>query len=328
MEFSIVGRKDVYMIHVISNIRRTSHVMFLFIIIAFAFILNLYVEMFLGGLLLVSATIGGIVLNRKCFILLLLLVSFNFIFFSWYNHHSIKVIFAQGLVFSISLILAIFLSQEVKSYVDELNHQKDENSILTKELTMSFIEAIDAKDRYLQNHSHNVYLYAIKIGTKLSFSQERIKNLGLAAIFHDIGKLSVTAEILNKPSQLSETEWDVMKKHATNGPDILKNVTKLQSILPIIKYHHRFYNGLGYPDDLPNEKIPFESRIIAVADAFDAMTSNRPYRKALTQEEAYDELVKNSGSQFDPIVVDAFLKAEIRIIPHTSNRLELPELFI
>jgi len=316
------------MLQSIMKFKKITYTILLFSIIIIAFILNLYIKMFLGGLLLVAATIGGIVLKRKSYVVLLMMASFNFFFFTWYKQLPLKATLTQGLVFFTSLFLAILLSKEVKENFNELNQKRKENCKLTKELTMSFIEAIDAKDKYLQNHSHNVCLYSIAIGNALSFPVNRVKNLGLAAIFHDIGKLSITEEILNKPSKLSDLEWEEMKKHAANGPSILQNVTKLKEILPFIKYHHRFYNGLGYPDDLPNEKVPLESRIIAVADAFDAMTSDRPYRKALTESNAYDELVKFSGSQFDPIVVDAFIKADIHIIPHSTEKRELPDLFI
>ncbi len=307
---------------------KTAHMALLVIIIVFAFITNIYIKLFLGGFLLVAVILGGIILKRRDFGVLLLLVTFNFAFCSWYNQLPFNAIVVQGLVFFSSLFLSVFLSLEIKSYMDEINHQREENSKLTRELTMSFIEAIDAKDRYLQNHSYNVYLYSLKLGTELSFANERLNNLGLAAIFHDIGKLSVADEILNKTSKLSENEWDEMKRHASNGPEILKNVTRLQAILPFIKYHHRFFNGLGYPEDIPNEEIPLEARIIAVADAFDAMTSDRPYRTALLEERAFEELRLNSGSQFDPIVVDAFFNADVHIIPHKSGKIEMPDLFM
>ncbi len=316
------------MIQNLLSFSKTFHVVFLVIIIALAFLINIFIKMFIGGFFLIAIIFGGITLKRKNFGVLLLISSLNFAFFSWFNQLPFKAIVMQGFIFFSSSFLAVFLSQEIKSYMDELNQQKEENCKLTKELIMSFVEAIDAKDQYLQNHSYNVYLYSFKLGTELSFSKERLMNLGLGAIFHDIGKLSVSKEILNNPSKLSETEWDEMKKHVSNGPDILKNVTRLQSILPFIKYHHCFYNGSGYPEAIPNEEIPLESRIIAVADAFDAMTSDRPYRKALLEEQAFEELRLNSGSQFDPIVVDAFFKANIHIIPHNSSKHEMPDFFM
>jgi HD-GYP domain-containing protein (c-di-GMP phosphodiesterase class II) len=160
----------------------------------------------------------------------------------------------------------------------------------------------------------------------MGFSDSELKALGLAAIFHDIGKLKISEEILNKPAKLSLEEWAIMKSHPANGTEILKNVDQFRKILPDIKYHHRYYDGSGYPEDSPSHEVPLSAHIIMVADSFDAMTSDRPYRKALTEEAAYEELRRCSGTQFNPKVVDAFFKAGIRTIPYTEERPELPDL--
>jgi putative nucleotidyltransferase with HDIG domain len=283
-------------------------------------------KMFIGGFLLISAMLGGLTLKRIGFVALTLTLIFQFVFFSWLNALPLRAILIQGTIFYLSLALTIGLSLEIKKHIEELNERKHENCKLTNELIMSFIEAIDAKDHYLHNHSHNVCQYSLILGKAMGLTDSEIKSLGLAAIFHDIGKLRVSEEILNKPDKLNFEEWAIMKSHPTNGTQILQNVEKFQKILPIIKYHHRYFNGSGYPEDSRDEEIPLSAHIIMVADSFDAMTSDRPYRKALSEETAFEELRRFSGSQFNPKVVDAFFEAGIRAIPYTEVRAELPDL--
>lgn len=299
----------------------------MFSIVTVAFLINFNLKMFLGGLLIVASIVGGVLLTRKFYIFLLLLISTNFFFFSWYNQIPLKAIIGQGAVFFTTLIISVFVSWEVKRYIEELTNSKLENCLLTKELILSFVEAIDAKDHYLHNHSYNVCLYSIDIAKEMAFSEINIKKVGLAALLHDIGKISVSESVLNKPDKLNEEEWYQMKLHASNGPIIINNVKKLEPLLTIIKYHHRHYDGSGYPGDIDNDLIPIESRIVSLADAFDAMTTDRPYRLAMTVEDAYSEIKKYRGSQFHPEVVDAFFRANVKLKPYTNKKVDIPDLF-
>lgn len=207
--------------------------------------------------------------------------------------------------------MAAIAGAEVKGYIQRMRRLQEEKSDLLRELIISFVTAIDAKDHYLHNHSFNVSTYSRHIAQALDFQPKAVEEISLAALFHDIGKLSVDEDILNKPSKLTEPEWTIMKLHASQGPMILNNVGHVRHLLDYIKYHHRQYDGSGYPDDCSMEDVPFESHIIAVADAFDAMTSDRPYRKALPLDIAYAELRQFSGKQFHPDVVDAFFRAQL-----------------
>jgi HD-GYP domain-containing protein (c-di-GMP phosphodiesterase class II) len=136
-----------------------------------------------------------------------------------------------------------------------------------------------------------------------------------AGLLHDIGKLGIPMEILTKPGKLTRDEFEIIKRHAAMGGDLVKNSPSLRPLIPIIRHHHEFYNGGGYPDKLAGNQISIEARIVAVADAIEAMISDRPYRKALRLEQVIEELRKNSGTQFDPLVVKEAVKMlEARLI--------------
>ncbi len=168
--------------------------------------------------------------------------------------------------------------------------------------------AIDAKDPYTRGHSDRVTRYAVKVAREMKLSESAIRNIEYAALIHDIGKIGIQETILAKKGNLSETEYEIIKMHPLIGESIITPVKFLNGISPLILYHHEHYDGKGYLEGLRGEGIPIGARIISVADAFDAMTSDRPYRKALTKEEARRELEKGSGKRFDPEVVEAFLR--------------------
>jgi HD-GYP domain-containing protein (c-di-GMP phosphodiesterase class II) len=177
----------------------------------------------------------------------------------------------------------------------------------------SLAAAIDARDHYTHGHSSRVSEIALAIGRFLKLPVETLKNIRLASLLHDIGKIGVPDSILLKPGRLTEKEFEVIKKHPVYAVNILKHLPRLKDIVPIVYHEHEHYDGKGYVEGLRADKIPVESRIIAVADAYEAMTSNRPYRKSMSKKNAIKEIKRNSGTQFDPAIVNVFLKVVKRL---------------
>jgi putative nucleotidyltransferase with HDIG domain len=207
------------------------------------------------------------------------------------------------LVFFLPLLLA---RHSFKQYIDM-------REIYLRTI-QSLASTIDAKDHYTAGHSQRVALYSVSIAEEMGFFEESIENLRHIALLHDIGKISVSETILNKPRCLAKDELTVMKDHVNVGYDIVKQIHFLKHP-EYLKHHHEQWDGEGYPDGLKGEEIPIGARIIAVADSFDAMTSDRPYRKGMDTDEAMNELIRCRGSQFDPQVVDAFCRA----FPHIKD---------
>ena len=168
--------------------------------------------------------------------------------------------------------------------------------------------AIEQKDPYTQGHSQRVCDLAEKLGQELKLRTYELEQLRYAAILHDIGKIGIPESILNKPGSLTREEFDQIKNHPLMGVNILQKIDFLKEVTLIMQNHHEYYDGSGYPEGKAGDRIPFLSRIITLADAYDAMTSDRPYRAALSPEHAIEEIQDKSGSQFDPQVVRAFLK--------------------
>jgi putative nucleotidyltransferase with HDIG domain len=175
---------------------------------------------------------------------------------------------------------------------------------------MEMVKQVENKDRYTYMHSDRVCNYAVKIAKKLKITTNQLENLNRASLLHDIGKVNVPEEILKKPTRLTDEEFSIIKKHPTDGANIVRD-TYFDEISTIIEQHHERLNGSGYPYGLKGEDILLEARIIGVSDTFDAMTEDRVYRKASTAREAFDEIKRLSGIQYDPDVVDAFEKVLI-----------------
>jgi len=197
----------------------------------------------------------------------------------------------------------------------ELAKKIDEISMLDKNLHALYLGAMgvmvgtmEAKDHYTKGHSERVTHYAVNIAKELKLPEGQQELIRYACQLHDIGKVGVRDSILHKLEKLTNEEWEEIKLHPTISANILKPLGFLDGGIPIIQHHHERYDGSGYPEGLKIDSIPLGARIIAVADAFDAMTSERPYRKAKSKDEAIAELKKNTGSQFDPIIVKAFLE--------------------
>ncbi len=190
-----------------------------------------------------------------------------------------------------------------------------ENANLYQELKEAFYgtaealaEIIEKRDPYTGGHTKRVMNYSYAIGKAINLSKKELEDLKLAAILHDVGKIIVRDKILLKENRLDPEEIGKMSMHTKYGSEILSHIKQLKDIIPGVRWHHERLDGLGYPDNLKGEDIPIIAKIIAVADAFDAMTTERPYRKEMSLEEAFEELRKNSGTQFDKDIVVTFIK--------------------
>jgi hypothetical protein len=178
------------------------------------------------------------------------------------------------------------------------------------EMVQTLARAVDSKDAYTHEHSDRARVKARKVALEMSLPEQMVRYVEYAALLHDIGKIGIDEAILLKPGKLTPEEYEQMKKHPIIGHQILSPVKYLGPVAQMVLYHQEWYDGRGYPEGLKGEEIPLGSRIVAVLDAWDAMTSDRPYRKALGREIAVGELKKGSGTQFDPKVVETFLRLE------------------
>jgi putative nucleotidyltransferase with HDIG domain len=183
-----------------------------------------------------------------------------------------------------------------------------------EEMIRAFAKAIELKDPYTIGHSVRVERYSLAIGVKMGLLPIRLERLKVAALLHDIGKIGIDDRILNKPSILTGEERKQIQTHPENGTKILENLTIDEKILMMIEQHHERFDAKGYPCNTAPEKILLESSIISIADAFDAMTSDRPYRKGFEYKKAFEIIKEESGAQFNPEVVKTFLKIEDEII--------------
>jgi putative nucleotidyltransferase with HDIG domain len=180
------------------------------------------------------------------------------------------------------------------------------------ELLELMVKSMEARDPYTSGHSRRVQQFSIAIARGMGLPQVEIEKVGRAALLHDVGKIHEKyAPVLRKPGQLSPSEWMVMQQHPSDGAEIVGTMTRLRDIVPAIRHHHERWDGTGYPEGLAGETIPPISRIIAFADTIDAMTSERPYRKPLTESEVRSEIVRCRGTQFDPGMTDKILSAPI-----------------
>ena len=179
--------------------------------------------------------------------------------------------------------------------------------------------AIDAKDCYTSGHSDRVARIAVHLAEQLGMSKAMLETIHLGGLLHDIGKIGIEDRVLNKPGRLSEEEFEQIKRHPEYGYDILREVRELSPVLPIVLHHHEAWNGQGYPHGLVGQETPLLARIVAVADAFDAMTSDRPYRKGMTFDEVEKVFRDGAGKQWDPGVVAALFAVRERVYPNHSQ---------
>ena len=215
--------------------------------------------------------------------------------------------FDQLLLLIESAIKSIEQMNLIKQINEELKNSQEQLEQAYMESIETLRMTVEAKDPYTRGHSERVSEYSVLIGKKLGLSEKDLKTLKIGGLFHDIGKIGIPDSILLKESKLTDEEYSEIKNHPSIGKNILSNATLFQDIIPIVYHHHEKYNGNGYPGKLVGNNIPLLSRITAVADTFDAMTSKRSYRNAIPIEIVKEELVKCSGTQFDPEIASIFL---------------------
>jgi HD-GYP domain-containing protein (c-di-GMP phosphodiesterase class II) len=187
---------------------------------------------------------------------------------------------------------------------------REREDLLVK-MVRALVSAIDAKDEYTRGHSERVALFAKHLGAACGLSPEQCERIYLAGLLHDVGKIGVRDVVLRKPGKLDDGEYEEIKTHPEKGWGILADLEALGYVLPGVLFHHERFDGTGYPDRLAGEQIPIDGRILAVADAYDAMTSDRPYRPGMPHAKAESVLRAGAGAQWDPTVIDTFL----RIVP-------------
>ncbi|MDR3586494.1 MAG: HD-GYP domain-containing protein [Desulfosporosinus sp.] len=202
-------------------------------------------------------------------------------------------------------ILLLFVPLLMSRHSFQLYIDMRENYLNTVE---ALVQALEAKDTYTSGHSERVGKLAVVLGEAMEMSDEKIQFLKYAAVLHDVGKIGVSEIILNKEGKLLEPEWDAIRSHPIIGQTIIKGIKFLFDIGHVVRHHHERYDGRGYPDGIRGEIIPLESRIIAIADTYDAITSDRSYRKGSTHDQAIQELQRVAGSQLDPKIVEIFCK--------------------
>lgn len=200
------------------------------------------------------------------------------------------------------------LYEVLRRRVRELEVARQQNQEMFLATMEALARTLEAKDRYTRGHSGRVAEYTVRLATALGIEVPQVESLRLASALHDLGKIGIRDEVLNKPSRLTPEEYDLIKQHPLIAVQILQPLAVVQDIIPWIKHHHERYDGGGYPDGLAGENIPLGARIIALADSFDAMTSDRPYRRALPLEVALEEVRQGAGRQFDPQLAEVWLK--------------------
>ena len=209
-----------------------------------------------------------------------------------------NVISIQGIMMNVAFM-------KLNEEVEELKKQQKK---LSETMCRTMLLALDAKDQYTYEHSTRVAYYSLILGRELDLNELKLYELEMSGLFHDLGKIGTPDSILNKPTRLNEEEFEIMKQHPVRSAEILGGFKDFQEVAKIVKHHHERFDGRGYPNNLKGEKIPLFSRILLIADTFDAMTSSRAYRKGLSYSTAFAELEEFSGSQFDPGLVSLFIE--------------------
>jgi response regulator RpfG family c-di-GMP phosphodiesterase len=206
--------------------------------------------------------------------------------------------------FELDLLASLCNSAGTAMEHARLFQQLESTYLSTVKALMSIVEA---KDAYTKGHTERVADYAAALGKRMKLGKGEIRDLAFAAVLHDIGKLVIYERVLKKPGSLDDEEWEILKSHPVIGASIIENMEFLSGAVPLVRHHHERFDGGGYPDGLKGEEIPLGARIIAVADSYDAMTTNRPYREALSKDVALNTMITKAGTQFDARAVENFV---------------------
>jgi len=203
--------------------------------------------------------------------------------------------------------LLVNISSQTAIAIENFSLNEDAEKTYLETIT-ALAMAVEAKDPYSRGHIDRVSGYAQRLGREMGMDEETMKILKNGAVLHDVGKIGVRDDVLRKNAPLNEDEQNEMRQHVIIGVNIIKPIRSMSALCDLVRYHQEFYDGNGYPDGLKGEQIPLTARMIKVCDAYDAMTTDRSYRKGLSRDEARKELALKSGSEFDPKVVESFLK--------------------
>lgn len=202
-------------------------------------------------------------------------------------------------------VVSIKTKQDIGEEIELQSPKIDKNTLYT---VRALLKALECKDSYTFLHSTRVAFYCLVLGKEYGLNQEQLLELELCGLLHDIGKIGIPEQILNKPYGLDEEEFQLMKRHPEFSAEIVASYPALSKIVEHVRHHHERFDGRGYPTRLKGESIPLYARMILIADTYDAMTSTRPYREGLSSTIAYKELLELSGSQFDPKLVQSFIR--------------------
>jgi HD-GYP domain-containing protein (c-di-GMP phosphodiesterase class II) len=201
------------------------------------------------------------------------------------------------------------MTDQLECYVENLQRSAEENRQLFLGTVKSLAAAIDGKDPYTRGHSERVARFSLAIGERLELPDDEMEKLRVSALLHDVGKIAIDDNILKKPAALTDEEFEVMKQHPQKGFKIMSQIPAMKDFLPGMYMHHEMINGAGYPQGLKGDEIPMQARIVSVADTFDAMTTDRPYQKAMTLGDALERIKSFVGTRYDAAVVDALVAA-------------------
>lgn len=228
-------------------------------------------------------------------------------------------IFAIGGFFLASAFIVGALSKQREAALKSRADMNEELNQSYNETLHALVKALDTRDNETGGHSERVTIMALTIAKQMKLDEKKIQQIHWGALLHDVGKIGIPDNILRKPGKLTDEEWEIMRSHPQTGYEMLKDIPFLAPALDVVLHHHERFDGAGYPSGLAGKDIPLSARIFSIADTFDAMTNDRPYRKALTHDEAVTEIKRCVNQQFDPIVVDAFLKVYKSFNTVTTN---------
>ncbi len=217
------------------------------------------------------------------------------------------ILFCYTFAFMASVIYKRIVVENAR-HIEEIDEKQKQLERVTLQTITTIANIIDAKDEYTKGHSYRVAEYSSMLAREMGYSEERVADIRFIGLLHDIGKIGIPDAILNKPGKLTDSEYALMRKHAEIGGNILEGNNMIEGMDEGARYHHERYDGHGYPQGLAGEEIPEIARIIGIADAYDAMTSNRVYRRRLTNETVMEEIKRCAGTQFDPKITQIFIK--------------------